>query len=129
MASASRRTSRSSTSSKSRAQPNRLIVAYDVASDGKTIRNRRVLIDCGPGTSDGIRCDVDGNIWAGWGMGSPDLDGVVVFNPHGEMIGRIRLPERCANICFGGIERDRLFMASAHSLYALYVNTQGAPGG
>ena len=62
-------------------------------------------------------------------MGSPDLDGVVVFNPAGKLIGRIKLPERCANVCFGGRKRNRLFMAASQSVYSLYVNTQGAFGG
>jgi gluconolactonase len=60
---------------------------------------------------------------------TPAEDGVMIFNPHGEPIGRIALPERCANVCFGGRYRNRLFMAASQSLYALYVNTQGAPGG
>ncbi len=110
----------------SRATPNRLIRAYDVSRDGKTLSNSRVHIDCGPGTSDGIRCDMDGNLWCGWGMGHDSLDGVMVFNPAGKAIGRIALPERCANLCFGGAARNRLFMAASQSVYALYVNTQGA---
>jgi gluconolactonase len=113
----------------SRAVPNRLILAYDVVENGKRLANKRTLIDCGPGTSDGLRCDVDGNLWCGWGMGSDDLDGVMVFSPQGKPIGRIRLPERCANLCFGGPMRNRLFMAASQSVYALYVNTQGALGG
>jgi gluconolactonase len=113
----------------SRATPNRLIVSYDVGADGRTLANRRVLIDAGPGTPDGFRVDVDGNLWCGWGMGMTELDGVHVFSPEGRLIGRILLPERCANVCFGGWARNRLFMAASHSLYALYVNTQGAPGG
>jgi gluconolactonase len=114
----------------SRGVPHRRILAYDVGGDGRTIANKRVLIDAGPGgTPDGMRCDVDGNLWCGWGMGSPELDGVLVFAPDGTRIGRIALPERCANVCFGGRKRNRLFMAAAQSLYALYVNTQGAPGG
>jgi gluconolactonase len=76
-----------------------------------------------------MRCDVDGNLWCGWGMGDPALDGVSIFNPDGRLIGRIDLPERCANLCFGGTYRNRLFMASSTSVYSLYVNTQGAPGG
>jgi gluconolactonase len=59
-------------------------------------------------------------------MGTPDLDGVMVFSPEGEAIGRIQLPERCANLCFGGLKRNRLFMAASASVYALYVNTRGA---
>jgi gluconolactonase len=102
---------------------------YDVVSDGTGLANGRQFVDPGPnGTPDGIRCDIDGNVWAGWGM-REDLDGVMVFSPTGKPIGRIGLPERCANLCFGGVKRNRLFMASSQSLYALYVNTQGAPGG
>ncbi|QCK87532.1 SMP-30/gluconolactonase/LRE family protein [Phreatobacter aquaticus] len=113
----------------SRATPHRLISVHDVV-DGVRLANRRVLIDAGPGgTPDGMRCDVDGNLWCGWGMGTPELDGVMIFNPDGKPIGRIRLPERCANVCFGGRERSRLFMAASQSVYALYVGTQGAPGG
>ena len=113
----------------SRATPNRLILAYDVAEGGRALSNGRTFVDAGPGTPDGFRVDVDGNLWCGWGMGSPELDGVMVFDPDGRLIGRIRLPERCANVCFGGPARNRLFMAASQSLYALYVNTQGAPGG
>jgi gluconolactonase len=110
----------------SRAEP-RTIDAYDVIDDGKRIAKRRTLIDAGPGgTPDGFRCDEDGNLWCGWGMGTKDLDGVMIFSPAGEPIGRIALPERCANLCFGGRVRNRLFMASSQSLYALYVNTRGA---
>jgi gluconolactonase len=107
----------------------RTILSYDVAASGDKISNRKLLIDSGPqGTPDGFRCDIDGNLWCGWGM-SAELDGVRVFSPQGEPIGHIELPERCANLCFGGRKRNRLFMAAAHSLYSLYVNTQGAAGG
>jgi gluconolactonase len=112
----------------SRASP-REILAYDVV-DGRRITNRRTLIDAGPGgTPDGFRVDVEGNLWCGWGMGTAELDGVRVFNPHGAPIGHIHLPERCANVAFGGRHRNRLFMAASRSLYALYVNTQGVAGG
>jgi gluconolactonase len=107
----------------------RKILACDVMG-GKMLANRRVLIDAGPkGTPDGFRVDVDGNLWCGWGMGEEGLDGVHVFNPEGRLIGRIDLPERCANVCFGGAYRNRLFMAATTSLYALYVNAQGVAGG
>ena len=108
----------------SRADP-REIWAYDVVN-GERLANRRTLIDAGPGgTPDGFRVDEDGNLWCGWGMGTPELDGVLVFNPAGAPIGRIALPERCANVCFGGRRRNRLFMAASQSIYALYVNTRG----
>ena len=81
------------------------------------------------GTPDGLRCDVDGNLWVGWGMGVEGLDGVAVFNRDGKPIGRINMPERVANVCFGGLRRNRLFMAASTSLYSLYVNTQGVLGG
>jgi gluconolactonase len=111
----------------SRAEP-RAISAYDVVGGAK-LAGKRTLINAGAGTPDGFRVDVDGNLWCGWGMGEPGLDGVHVFNPDGRLIGRIDLPERCANVAFGGAFRNRLFMAASTSLYALYVNTQGAPGG
>ena len=110
----------------SRGVPNRKILSYDVAKDGRSITNKRVLIDAGAGTPDGMRCDVDGNLWCGWGMGDTALDGVMVFAPDGTPIGRIALPERCANLCFGGRANSRLFMASSQSIYALYVNVAGA---
>jgi len=112
----------------SRSEPRR-ILAFDLTEDGLIIGNGKVLIDAGPhGTPDGLRIDIDGNLWCGWGM-TPELDGVRVFTPQGEPIGHIALPERCANLCFGGKKRNRLFMAAAHSLYSLYVNTQGIAGG
>ena len=102
----------------------RKILAYDIV-DGRKAVNGRVLIDAGPGTPDGFRVDVDGNLWCGWGMGEAGLDGVHIFNPDGKRIGRIDLPERCANLCFGGVHRNRLLMAASTSVYSLYVNTQG----
>lgn len=106
----------------------RIVNVYDVVDKGTRLANRKVFIDCGPGTVDGFRCDVDGNLWCGWGMGSDELDGVMVFNPAGKPIGRIQLPERCANLCFGGAARNRLFMAASQSVYALHVGVQGVPG-
>lgn len=112
----------------SRTRPRR-IRAFPVSGDGSSLGASRVLVDAGRGTPDGFRVDADGNLWCGWGMGTPDLDGVRVFSPQGEAIGHISLPERCANLCFGGRHRNRLFMASCTSIYSLYVNTQGAVGG
>jgi gluconolactonase len=114
----------------SRAEPNRRFRVFDVVDDGRRLANGRTFLDAGPrGTPDGFRIDIDGNLWCGWGMGTTELDGVRVFNPAGEPIGHIELPERCANVCFGGRWRNRLFMAASHGLYALYVNTQGIAGG
>jgi gluconolactonase len=101
------------------------IRVYDVV-DGVKLANGRVFVDTGKATADGIRCDTDGNLWAGMGWGPPELDGVSVFAPDGKPIGRIHLPETCANLCFGGAKRNRLFMAASQSLYSLYVEAQGA---
>ncbi|MDB6171927.1 MAG: gnl 4 [Chthoniobacteraceae bacterium] len=91
------------------------------------------------GLADGIRCDTEGNIWAGCGWAtSVDeskqvfaeslglYDGVHVFAPDGQRIGQIRLPEVCGNVCFGGPRRNRLFMTASQSLYAVYVEAIGA---
>ncbi len=107
----------------SRALPRRRIVAFDVV-DGR-LHDRRVFADAGDGIPDGLRVDEDGNLWCGW-SGGPGLDGVQVFAPDGTLIGRIDLPERCANVAFGGRSKNRLFMAATSSIYALHVNTRGA---
>jgi gluconolactonase len=102
----------------------REIKVFDV--DGKTLRSGRSFAKLTmPGTTmpsgaDGMRCDVEGNLWAG------ARPGVQVLAPTGELLGMIRLPETCANVCFGGAKRNRLFMTASQSLYAVYVNTTGA---
>jgi gluconolactonase len=110
----------------SRAVP-RQIRVFDLGDDGTRLANGRVFVAAGEGTPDGIRCDIDGNLWCGWGM-TAALNGVAVFAPDATMIGHIGLPERCANLCFGGRRRNRLFMAASQSIYALYVNTTGVAG-
>jgi gluconolactonase len=106
-----------------------IIKVFDVA-DGK-LRNGKQFISMelagkGSGLADGIRADEDGNIWTGAGWVGPGYDGVHVFSPAGQRIGMILLPETCANVCFGGTQRNRLFMAASQSLYVTYVNTRGA---
>ena len=94
--------------------------------NGTQLQNGRVfaeLVDPTNGnrtSADGIRCDVDGNVWAG------ARPGVQVVAPDGETIGVIRLPEVCANVCFGGAKRNRLFMTASQSLYSVYVGVRGA---
>ena len=100
---------------------------YDVVDKGTRATNGRVFFD-GAGWADGIRCDTQGNVWAGL-SGGPEQDGVGVWARDGTLIGRILLPERCANLCFGGKKRNRVFMAASQSVYALYVEAQGAVGG
>ncbi|MCR0983251.1 SMP-30/gluconolactonase/LRE family protein [Roseomonas pecuniae] len=104
----------------------RIIRVFDVTENGTKLANNRVFFQARPGERpDGFRVDVEGNLWCGWGM-SAEFDGVRVINKAGQPIGHIHLPERCANLCFGGRNRNRLFMAASKSLYAVYVNTQGA---
>jgi gluconolactonase len=98
---------------------------YDVV-DGVRLKNGRVFVNMAPGSSDGIRCDVDGNVWSAAGLAGEGYNGVHVFAPDGTLIGKIHLPETCANLCFGGAKRNRVFMAASQSLYAIYVETQGA---
>jgi gluconolactonase len=127
--------------------PNRSIWSFDVNDDG-TVGGRTKLIDAADqGALDGFRVDRDGNLWCGWGsngalQGEPtdvdgrkvfqlkgkseDLDGVMVFSPAGKPLAHIRLPERCANLTFGGPKNNRLYMTSCHSVYALYVESHGA---
>jgi gluconolactonase len=106
------------------------IRVYDVV-DSKSLKNGRQFISMdlpgkGAGQADGIRADKDGNIWVGAGWVGAGYDGVHIFAPGGERIGMILLPEMCANVCFGGTKRNRLFMCASQSLYAVYVETQGA---
>ena len=107
----------------------REILVWEIA-DERRLQNRQVFCNMEfqgkQGGADGIRADTDGNIWAAAGWGGAGYDGVHVFAPDGQRIGFIELPEICANLCFGGKKRNRLFMAASQSLYAVYVETQGA---
>ena len=102
------------------------IRVFDVV-DGQRLTIGKIFKDMSPGFADGIRMDVDGNLWssAGWG-GEDYVNGVHCFAPNGDLIGRIHLPEVCANLCFGGVKKNRLFMAGSQSLYSLYVEATGA---
>jgi len=110
------------------------IKVWDIVDDGKKVGKGRefasmeLRMQKGPkaGFADGIRCDVDGNVWASAGWVGDGYDGVHIFAPDGTRIGQILLPEICGNVCFGGPKRNRLFMTASQSLYAVYVETQGA---
>ncbi|HEX4994975.1 MAG TPA: SMP-30/gluconolactonase/LRE family protein [Methylomirabilota bacterium] len=106
---------------------------FDVGADNKLSNGKlfsNFMVDgvkCGP---DGVRSDVDGNLWVSSNAGrNVGYSGVTVWTPQGQLIGRIRLPEICGNVCFGGPKRNRLFMAASQSLYAVYTATQGAAPG
>jgi gluconolactonase len=106
------------------------VYSFDVGTDNKA-SNRKLFTDCmidgvkcGP---DGLRCDVEGNLWVSSNAGRAlGYSGVTVWNPAGKLLGRIRIPEVCGNLTFGGPKRNRLFMAASQSIYAVYVGTQGA---
>ncbi|MCY4408849.1 MAG: SMP-30/gluconolactonase/LRE family protein [Caldilineaceae bacterium] len=101
------------------------IRVFDVTADNR-LENGRVFVDMNPGMADGIRCDEDGNLWAAAGWAGPGFDGAHCYAPDRTRIGQIHLPEICANLCFGGAGKNRLFMASSQSIYAVYVETAGA---
>ena len=95
--------------------------------DGARLSNGRVFADdFAPGMTDGLRTDTDGNVWCSMGWADPAEDGVRCYAADGDLIGRVRLPEGCANLCFGGRKKDRLFMCASTSVYALYLNARGA---
>jgi gluconolactonase len=95
------------------------IVAFDVTGDG-ALRGRRVFAVVEPGVPDGLRVDVDGNVW------TSAADGVLCLTPDGELIGKIRVPETVTNLTFGGPKRNRLFITAGGSIYAVFVGTRGA---
>ena len=110
-----------------------VIKAWDVVDDaqlanGRDFASMELEVDgeLRVGGADGIRCDADGNLWSSAGWAGAGYDGVHVFNPEGARVGQILLPEVCANLCFGGRKRNRLFMTASQSLYAVYTNARGA---
>jgi len=107
----------------------RNIKVWDVV-EGRKLANGREFasmeLEGRAGFADGIRADIDGNIWASAGWVGEGYDGVHIFAPDGDRIGLILLPEICSNVCFGGPKRNRLFMTASQSLYAVYVETRGA---
>jgi gluconolactonase len=99
------------------------IRVFDVVN-GERLTNGRNFADLKPGSPDGLRVDCDGNVWAAYGWA--DENGVFCYTPEGDLIGKIHLPEPCANVCFGGLKKNRLFMTASQSLYAVYVEAIGA---
>ena len=102
------------------------IHAFDVQENGRRLTRRRVFATQDAGFHDGIRMDVDGNIWCGTGFGGDGVDGIHVYAPDGKKIGQIVMPEGTANLCFVGKHRNRLFITSSQSAYTLYTGAQGA---
>jgi gluconolactonase len=102
------------------------IIAWDVQDNGRALTNRREFAVLELGFHDGLRADVDGNIWAGTGFGGEGVDGVHVYAPDGTKLGQILMPEGCANLAFVGERRNRLFICGSQSVYTLYTAAQGA---
>lgn len=96
------------------------IRVFDVAEDGASLTDSRVFATCDAGVFDGFRLDCLGNIWSSAG------DGVHCFSPDGTLLGKIKIPEAVANVDFGGIARNRLFITASQSLYSVYVRVNGA---
>ena len=100
------------------------IRVFDV--NGDRLANGKTFTTTIGGNTDGMRLDMDGNVWCSMGSGDPAEDGVRCYAPDGTLIGKIHLPETCANLCFGGKKKNRLFMTASTSVYAVYVETVGA---
>jgi gluconolactonase len=103
------------------------IRVFDVDIDAGKVSNGKVFAnDFAPGFTDGMRCDTDGNLWCSMGWGDPKEDGVRCYSPEGHLLGKIHIPETVANLCFGGQQRNRLYICGSTSLYAVYTSAQGA---
>jgi gluconolactonase len=103
------------------------IRVFDVDIDTGKVSNGKVFAnDFAPGFTDGMRCDADGNVWCSMGWGDPKEDGVRCYSPEGKLLGKIHLPETVANLTFGGMRRNRLYICGSTSLYACYTSTAGA---
>ena len=98
--------------------PHRIYV-YDVSADGKTLSNKRLFADVAPGFPDGMRLDEKGNVYVG------TLEGIHVLNPKGQLIGKFLMAKQTANLSFGGVDNNILFIGSSDSLWAVKLNTRG----
>ena len=95
------------------------IMVFDLVDDVRLSKGRQFAsmeMNGKAGLADGIRADVDGNIWAAGGWVGAGYDGVHVFAPDGVRIGLTLLPEIGSNCCFGGAKRNRLFMAASRAV-------------
>jgi gluconolactonase len=102
------------------------IRVFDVDIGTGKVSNSKVFADNFPGLTDGMRCDVEGNVWCSVGWGDPKEDGIRCYSPQGDLLGKIHTPETAGNLVFGGVQRNRIYICASTSIYACYVNTQGA---
>ncbi len=98
--------------------PRRCIRRFAVEHDGR-LTGGETFHEVSPGYADGFRIDENGNLW------SSAADGVHCISPEGDLLGKILVPERVSNLCFGGRNRSRLFLCASHALMALYTNVRG----
>jgi len=108
----------SDTSAARQAGGNHHIVAFDVL-DGQDLASPRVFAIIAPGLADGFRIDVHGFVY------TSSEDSVQVFHPDGTRIGRIAVPEKVGNLCFGGPGRDWMYICASTSLYRIRLGTRG----
>ena len=101
----------------------RSIFVYDVTDNGTSLSRGRIFRDTGSDSTDGIRCDIDGNLWASSQRGTNSIS---VYSPEAQLIGRIHLPEMPSNLTFGGMKKNRLFITASQSVYSIYTGTKGA---
>jgi gluconolactonase len=103
------------------------IRAFDLDVGAGKLSNGKVFAEMPkPSITDGMRCDTDGNVWCSVGWGDPNEDGVRCYTRDGDLLGKIHIPETVANLCFGGQQRNRLYICGSTSLYAVYTSAQGA---
>jgi gluconolactonase len=103
------------------------IRVFDVDLSAGKISNSKVFVEIAkPSITDGMKLDRDGRVWCSVGWGDPNEDGVRCYSPEGELLGKIHIPETVANLCFGGQQRNRLYICGTSSIYALYTSVQGA---
>jgi gluconolactonase len=103
------------------------IRVFDLDMAGGKASNSKVFADMPkPSITDGVRCDTEGRVWCSVGWGDPKEDGVRCYTAGGELLGKVHIPETVANLCFGGQQRNRLYICGSTSLYAVYTSVQGA---
>lgn len=99
--------------------PKQFIRVFDVASDGR-LSGGGIFYKITPGYADGLKMDVDGNLWSSAG------DGVHCIDPSGTLMGKVLVPYRVSNLAFGGLHKNRLFIGGSHTLFAIFLNRRGA---
>ena len=100
----------------------RAIYIYQVTNNGTDLTGGKIFAETGKDSTDGIRCDTDGNLWASAQRGT---NSIAVYNAESKLIGRIYLPEVPSNLTFGGQKKNRLFITASRSIYSIYTDATG----